>query len=140
MGFKTVNGSLEGMSAYVSRLPNEILEDLEVNAAEDLAHEGADLMREYISTRGTERSGKEGREETGLMLRRVRSRVRQLSGKRIRLEWGWLSDRKAYFRYQENGFRHYRSGEDVEPMHALLDSYLKMGDRFQDEMRKRFRR
>lgn len=146
MGFKDSKGSLRNMSAYVNNIPDDIVEKLTDDEGAELAREGAELMRTFIATRGTEKSGKEGRVETGLMLRRVRGRVRRTARGRIRIEWGWLSDRRKYFRYQEQGFTHnsgvtnYESRADVEPMHALLDSYIILTERTKDALSRRFRR
>lgn len=138
MGFNNKSGSLKKMSGYYHRLPDEILDKLEAGAGNDVAQEGADLMRDYINNRGTAKTGKRGRVETGQMLRRVSSKVDRDGKGRLRIQWGWLSGRHKYFRYQEQGYMHMGVTE-VEPMHALLDSWIVMTDKIQDEIRRDLR-
>lgn len=44
--------------------------------------------------------------------------------------------RNDYFVYQEHGFKHAGSGRIVEPMHALLGSFLDARDKLQNEVQK----
>lgn len=84
---------------------------------------GAEMMRDMISTRGTAKSGKQGRIDTGRMLKAVKVRPpKKDSGGKTQAFFGWLEDRADYFRYQEGGFTHFRTGQDVEGMYAQLDS------------------
>lgn len=138
MGFKWKGNSPRDLGLYYGRIPEQILESLE-EPAEDIAREGANLMREYIRTRGTEKSGKAGRVESGDMLRFVRHRVDRDGKNKLRVRWGWLATRRAYFRYQENGFVHYQSGETIPPMHALLDSYMQQRDKIVRDIERRLK-
>lgn len=120
----------------IENLPQEKL-DQAAQIMEEVTDEGADLMRQYIRTRGTEKSGKEGRIETGTMLDEVESAVHR-NPKSVRGEFGWGVAgglHEKYFDYQENGFRHWRSGENVPPMHAMLDAFIKMRIKFFARMR-----
>lgn len=82
---------------------------------------GEKLVKEYISTRGTAKSGKAGRIETGAMLRSVRS---QMLAKGSLMSWGrfGLGAGPDYSVYQELGFKHNRSGAHVEGMFAVVDA------------------
>lgn len=138
MGFRNRSGSLRRMASYYHRLPDEIADNIENTTAQEAAREGAELMREFIRTRGTAKSGKAGRIETEEMLRRVKSKVDRDGKGKIRIQWGWLSGRRKYFRYQEQGFRHV-SGQDVEAMHALLDSYIQTSEKVSDDLDRKFK-
>lgn len=88
--------------------------------------EGAILMKEYISTRGTAKGGARpdnpGRIDTERMLKAVESNVTPYGPKRVRGTFGWLSDKADYFKWQEGGFDHVLSGEYIEGMYAMQDA------------------
>ena len=138
MGFKWKGMDPKELGAYYGRLPEQILAGFE-EQAEDIARQGANDMREFIRTRGTEKSGKTGRIESGDMLKYVRHRVDRDGRNRLRIRWGWLATRRKYFRFQENGFRHYQSGEIIPPMHALLDSYMQNRDKIVRDIERRLK-
>lgn len=90
---------------------------------------GGDEMRRIIETSGTGWVGRwfsataAGRVDTGRMLGDVSEKRTKRSG-----SWGWgLNGGKPdmYYIYQEKGFRHYITGKNVKPMHALLGSFIK---------------
>lgn len=119
-------------------MPGELHEQVSALMGET-ADEGADMMRQFIKTRGTGWNGHTGRVETGNMLDSVSSNVSE-SGKTVFAQWGWLDPtaQEKYFGYQENGFTiQTKSGRhDVTPMHALLDSELKMREKLRAALRK----
>lgn len=95
----------------------------------EVTESAANEMRRIIETSGTGWVGRwftataGGRIDTGQMLSNVSTSHTRLSG-----TWGWALNGgkgEAYYLYQENGFRHYQSGKDVKPMHALLTSFIK---------------
>jgi len=48
-------------------------------------------------------------------------------------EYGWGvtgGPVQPYYLYQENGFKNWRSGVNIPPMHALLDSFVEMREKF----------
>lgn len=129
-------GDLRMLRMRIENLPEAAL-DQAAQIMEEVTDEGADLMRQYIRTRGTEKSDKEGRIETGTMLDEVESTVHR-NPKSVRGEFGWGvagGRHEKRFDYQENGFRHWRSGENVPPMHAMLDAFVKMRIKFFARMR-----
>lgn len=129
-------GDLRQLRMRIENLPQEKLDQAQ-KIMEEVTDEGADLMRQYISTRGTEKSGKQGRIETGAMYEATQSAVHR-NPKSVRGEFGWGvagGPHEKYFDYQENGFRHWRSGENVPPMHAMLDAFIKMRIKFFARMR-----
>jgi hypothetical protein len=86
---------------------------------------GANVMRDNIATRGTAKSGKRGRIDTGAMLAGVDDRVVENSDRRVVGEFGWLDPTDfavPYPLFQEYGFEH-PSGEMIEPMLALTDAF-----------------
>lgn len=97
---------------------------------EQLVSDAADLMRRLIMTRGTgkvwSRPGPSGR--TGSFPGRVDSGdmysavAHAVSGDGRRGEFGWLDNQEPYFLYQEDGFRHWISGEHIPAMFALQDA------------------
>lgn len=129
-------GDLRALRMRIENLPEEALDTAE-EIMEDVTKEGADLMRQYIKTRGTEGSGKEGRIESGTMLDQVDSQVFR-NPRSVRGEFGWGlngKDAKDYYHYQEDGFRHWISGKNVPAMHAQLDAFMKMREKFFQRMR-----
>lgn len=82
---------------------------------------GEKLVKEYISTRGTAKSGKAGRIETGAMLRSVRSQMLAKGTLMAHGRFG-LGAGPSYSIFQEKGFRHNRSGAHVEGMFAVVDA------------------
>lgn len=90
-------------------------------AMDDAGQYGEDLMKHYIETRGTAKSGKPGRVDTGKMRDAVGHRKTTQGGSR-QLRIGWVTGtREDYFQFQETGFTHV-SGVPVEGMHALQDA------------------
>lgn len=106
-----------GFLADIDRIPRAV-EGAMLDAAED----GARVMKENISTRGTLKSGKAGRIDKGYMLRAVTSDVTEATDEKITVEFGWLDQQEFYYWLQEVGFTH-RSGAQVEGMNALGDAY-----------------
>lgn len=84
--------------------------------------QGNQLMKEFISTRGTANSGKKGRIETGLMIGAVQDRVTERTKNVWKGSFGWLDMQEDYFFYQNDGFNHVGSGKKVEGMYALQDA------------------
>lgn len=109
--------------------------------AEDAAEYGADLMREYIATRGTGYVGKgaratpEGRIDTGKMYDSVGVSPVRVRKSDIVVDFGWTEAAEAYFLEQEN--EPTRGGHP--PMHALLDAKVQTREYFYAQLRRRFR-
>ena len=133
-------GDIRKMAMRIENLPDEML-DMAEEVMEDTVEDGADLMRHYIKTRGTGYKDRPGRTESYDMLEAVETNVkrnrRSIVGK---FGWGVAGGRDDdYFSYQENGFRHWRSGKDVVPMHALLDAFIQNREQFFARMRSEMR-
>lgn len=105
------------------------------SAVKDAVDKGSDTTKHLIESRGTAKSGKRGRVETGKMRDAVGSTMEAspFSG-HIRGRFGWIDEREPYFRYQEQGFTH-ASGVDVEGMYALVDAAEYVMRDLNDEIR-----
>lgn len=86
-------------------------------AMDDTVELGKNTMEYNIATRGTAKSGKRGRIETGDMLQSVDSRVVG-GGDNIVGAFGWLDQNPDYALYQEFG-----TSNGIEPMLALTDAF-----------------
>lgn len=122
------NGDLNKMRTRLRVMENIAQKEIP-QIVSDVTENAATEMRRIIETSGTGWVGKwfsataTGRVDTGMMLGNVSTTHTPRSG-----TWGWALNGgkgEAYYLYQENGFRHYLSGKDVKPMHALLTSYIK---------------
>ena len=91
---------------------------------------GRDLIREYISTRPSKKSGKSGRIETGAMRRGVSYKKTGKMSARFGMKGG-----PEYSEYQENGFTHNFSGEWIEGMFAVRDAFQEVAEDIEDGLR-----
>lgn len=138
MGIVFRNGDFKTLATKVRGIPDDMLEDFQP-LMERTVKTGAELMEAYIKTRGTVRSGKRGRVDTGHMLDTVDYETFK-QGTTLVGRWGWLDSWDKYFLYQENGFKNAWTREDVAPMHALFDSFFRQRDEFLSELGKRLKR
>lgn len=132
----TMNSGAEQMTAFVRDLPENALQEGQ-DILLDVAIEGQKQMETFISTRGTGWNGHTGRIETGQMLDAVDSQA-SIDGTKAQSSFGWgINGSKVedYYRYQEEGFVNTWSGKQVPPMHALLDSFVKMREKFYQRVR-----
>lgn len=91
------------------------------DSVDDSLTVGKEQVQEYISTRGTAKSGKEGRIETAKMLKSVRRKKLRFNKSSAEGLFG-LGNGPEYSLFQEKGFRHYLSGQWVEGMFAVTDA------------------
>lgn len=116
-----VTKSHPSLTAWFDGRVKDVKESI-INIAQDTADEGAEMVRDRIETSGTVKSGKRGRIETGAMLAAVRSEV-TVTPKVITAAFGWLNTFSDYFGFQDRGFTHYRSNEEIPGMMALQDAF-----------------
>lgn len=116
-----VTKSHPSLTAWFDGRVNDVKESI-IDIAQDTADEGAEMVRDRIGTSGTVKSGKRGRIETGAMLAAVRSEV-TVTPKVITAAFGWLNAFSDYFGFQDRGFIHYRSHEEIPGMMALQDAF-----------------
>lgn len=88
---------------------------------QDSMRQGEEAMRNYIATRGTPKSGRAGRIDTGEMYGAVASSVSNTGVGSSTGKFGWIDHTEPYFGYQDVGFNH-TSGIRVEGMNALVDA------------------
>lgn len=126
------NGDLNDMMSRVSIIPERML-DAAADVIGEAINMGADDMRVYIESRGTGYDGHTGRVDEGYMLGDVAASEVEKTPQKASGAYGWGvtgGPVHPYYVYQENGFRHWRSGADVPPMHALLDSFISAREKF----------
>ena len=115
-------------------------------------HEGAELAKEYIATRGTGRVWQgdwsrfpnatpgrtgsiPGRSATGYMMDSITSEVTSFGKGKIQGAFGWINRREDYFAYQEGGFQHAITGEFIEGMYAMYDAAAWTLDQLEKDIR-----
>lgn len=132
-GFDKVQAQLR---TRTTRLREEAAE-----IAEDVAEYGAELMREYIATRGTGYVGKgaratpEGRIDTGQMYDDVHVGPVRVRKSDIVVDFGWIDHFEDYYLTQEND----PTPAGFPPMHALLDATIQTRQYFYSELKRRFK-
>lgn len=112
--------------------------DIIHEVAEEAAEKGENITKHHIETRGTEKSGKRGRVDTGAMRDAVTGKVTEKSPDSATAVFGWVEGSPEYAKYQEYGFKH-RGGVDVEGMYALTDAGEEVMDDLKEDLRSRLR-
>lgn len=87
---------------------------------QEAADKGRDLTKQHIETRGTAKSGKRGRIETGAMLNSVSSGTVSADIEEVVTRFGYENS-PYWTQFQEPGFIHL-SGVTVEGTYALQDA------------------
>lgn len=108
------------LTAWFEQKVREITDEVR-DAVIDIAQEGADEARNNVATRGTAKSGKAGRIETGRMINSINSEVISSGGSEVEARFGFKGE-PDYTVYQEGGFTHNRSGEWITGMYAITDA------------------
>lgn len=85
-------------------------------ALEDAMEAGENITKHNIETRGTIKTGKRGRVETGEMRDSVQSDTVKQGQDTIIGRFGWLEKKPFYAEFQEDGTKY------IEPMYALSDA------------------
>lgn len=106
-------------------------EDLVTSAAE----QGEAIMKYHVETRGTAKSGKRGRVETGKMVNSISSDIVQASPESVTAKFGWLGLPPEHAQFQEPGFRHV-GGMQVEGMYALADAFEEVVANLNEDVRR----
>lgn len=106
--------------------------------AEEAAEKGGNITKHHIETRGTDKSGKRGRIETGEMRDNVSSKVTDKQPDSATATFGWIDGTPGYEWFQELGFVH-RGGAEVEGMYALTDAREEVVDDLKEDLRSRIR-
>jgi len=115
-----VTGSSKSFEAWFQESVNEIMADVNDIVA-DAIEEGGNITKHNIETRGTAKSGKRGRIETGKMRDAVNSQMVKSGTRDAEGKFGWIDGYEDYYGYQEGGFEHV-GGVTVEGMYALTDA------------------
>lgn len=116
--------------------------------------EGATAMREITLNNGTNNdwgafwpsrafgrksSSTRARVDTGEMLNSIDSKILDSSPTKASGEFGWTKNQQEYFIYQDQGFRHWITGEWIYGMEALRNAYSHSVYVLQTELRKAFK-
>lgn len=118
-----VTGSSKSMTAWFQESVNEIMGDVNDIVA-DAIEEGENITKHHIETRGTAKSGKRGRIESGKMRDAVNSQMVKSGTRDAEGKFGWIDTYENYYGMQEEGFRYVHADPefDVEGMYALTDA------------------
>lgn len=111
----------QGANAFFHRIVNNI-EDSMRQAVRDGVQDGKETVELFVATRGTEKSGKQGRIDTGAMIDSVNGEVTKDTPTEVEGRFGFIDNPPDWTKYQEDGFVHVGSGMPVEGMHALSDA------------------
>lgn len=95
------------------------------------AQEGEQITKHHIETRGTAKSGKRGRVDTGTMRDSVDSAVTVDRKDLVRSEFGWLGQTPFYAKFQELG-----TDQGIEGMYALTDAFQEVTQNLEDELKR----
>jgi len=107
------NSDLNKLITHLHSVPEELEQAVEA-ITQEAVEEGATIMYDKIDRR-----------DTGAMKEGVGSGPVEKHGKTMSGWFGWGDEKvQPYFIYQEQGFNNVWSGEDVPPMHALLESFI----------------
>lgn len=123
------------MEAWLADKIAKIREAVE-ETGEIAADGGKQATQAFIATRGTVKSGKQGRVETGKMLERVDGKSERVSDDETRVEFGWFDGKDGPEWYQEFGFNH-RNGSVVEGMYAVSDARDMTAPAIKETLRKK---
>lgn len=82
----------------------------------DAMKDGEETTQTFIATRGTQKSGKQGRVDTGKMLDSVDSETALVSKDEAEGRFGWIKKTPYYAPYQEEGTK------TIPAMYALSDA------------------
>lgn len=110
--------------AVVDRVTDQLRD-----AAIDTLREGAEEAKQNVATRGTAKSGKAGRIETGKMINSIDYEVTGASHGLVEGRFGFRGE-PDYTRFQEGGFTHNFSGQWIEGMYATTDAATNAIEKF----------
>lgn len=132
-----IKSDLSGLFSTMSRdlrLKTEGLPELVYDIFEEEAEQQAEDMREFILSRPSEKSGKEGRVETFAMFDAVGVKAQRHSTQ-LTIHVGYVDGPwREYYKYQDEGFIHNWSGKFIEGTHAMEDAYLRARVRIEEKL------
>lgn len=87
--------------------------------------EAVEHAKQFTNDRGTGYNGHAGRVDTGAMINAIGGKVFQDGVSLIIGQFGFTTERELYFALQTvTGFKHWISGEFIEPTYAFRDSLI----------------
>lgn len=109
------------------------------DVVESAVDEGKEVTQHNIETRGTMKSGKRGRIETGKMRNAVDSEITKRDKSGVSGKFGWINEFEPYFGFQEGGFEHV-GGVTVDGMYAISDAAKEVFENIEDDIDRAVRR
>ena len=104
-----------GMASWFQNKLKDI-EEIIHDTADSAASEGETLVKTFVENRGTAKSGKKGRIETGAMRDAVSGKVTEKKIASATAEFGWIDGLPPYTKFQELGTA------TIEGMYTLADA------------------
>lgn len=121
-GVKWVQGTPQRFITTPSRIVHDFRSRLFRRMNNVIDEAVADAKR-FTATRPSAKSGKAGRVNSGDMMDAIVGRVWQNEREQIIGDLGFLNEQQFYYFLQtDTGFKHWLSGEFIEPTHALRDA------------------
>lgn len=114
--------------AVLDRITDQVRE-----AVVDTIQEGAEEAKQNVATRGTAKSGKAGRIETGRMINSINYEITGASQNMVEGRFGFQGE-PGYTQFQEGGFTHNFSGEYIEGMYATTDAAMNAIENFKSRI------
>lgn len=129
VNFKTAR-LIDGLNRAIAEIP-ELADEMETDGKIS-----AQAIRQMIDSRPSAKSGKPGRATGTSMSADITHKVSKPGKNRFFLRVGWLNNRLHWYPLQDDGFRHWRSGDWIEGTHALKDGREIMEDLIDDSFSK----
>lgn len=89
---------------------------------EEMGVQAEGLGKQYIGSRPGAKTGKQGRIESGDMQSDFSHKLTTPGKDRFYLRVGFIKNLKKYYTFQDIGFLHARSREQIEGVHAIRDT------------------
>lgn len=117
---KLASNFRSGANAFFEGIVDHITDGMR-KAVKDGVKDGAETVELFVATRGTEKSGKQGRIDRGFMIDSVDGEITKDTATEVEGRFGFIDNPPEWTKYQEYGFDH-RGGVAVEGMNALSDA------------------
>lgn len=123
MGFTWDNAAFNRLEQRFRNADKRLIEE-SVDLVDEATEAGALAQKIVIATSGTGWEDRQGRLDSDKMFDAVSTTPAKLRGDAVEGEFGWVNETEPYFAYQDQGFTHWQTGQDVTPMHSLLSGLV----------------
>lgn len=140
-GVKGTGGDFRRLAQEISVHERVVIEEAE-HVLDRGLEDAAEWMRMVIMSSGTgwvgvgPRAVPDGRIDYGYMHDSVSTTGITRVGNTLVGKFGWLRATEDYFKFQDEGFRHWKSGRQIEGMHALAQASAFAKETIEYELRK----